>query len=264
VSGAQSAREARHASKRTLQAIEPEATDSRQPGYRRIVDTIAERITTGAYAPGSRLPSGSQLCAEFGVSPMTVTRAFATLKTEGLVSSVKGAGTYARCLDLSNSSFKLSSVAGAWLDGSPEVRLLSVSMARADEKTAAKLLVREGQRVVNLRRVVLYEGRPAMFHTEYVICDPERPLLESQLQLTSLHAFLDSARGRRFPQGELKARAVGLDADSAQALEEPLGAPALCLEHLFRDADGRPVSLGCFLLRAEDFELRAQLEANHG
>lgn len=77
-----------------------------------------------------------------------------------------------------------------------------------------------------------------MFHTEYVICDPERPLLESQLQLTALHAFLDSARGRRFPQGELKARAVGLDADSAQALEEPLGAPALCLEHLFRGAVG--------------------------
>ena len=264
MSGARGVIGTARASKRTLQTVEPKATHARQPGYRRIVETIAERIATGVYAPGGRLPSGSQLCTEFGVSPMTVTRALAVLKTEGLVSSVKGRGTYARSLDLSNSSFKLSSVAGAWLDGSPEVRLLSVSMARADEKIAAKLLVQEGQRVVNLRRVVLYEGRPAMFHTEYVICDPERPLLESQLQLTALHAFLDSARGRRFPQGELKARAVGLDADSAQALEEPLGAPALCLEHLFRDADGRPVSLGWFLLRAEDFDLRAQLEADHG
>ena len=264
MSGTRGVTETTRPPKRTLQTIEPEATHSRQPGYRRIVETIAERIATGIYAPGGRLPSGSQLCAEFGVSPMTVTRALAVLKTEGLVSSVKGRGTYTRSLDLSNSTFKLSSVAGAWLDGSPEVRLLSVSMARADEKIAAKLLIREGKRVVNLRRVVLYEGRPAMFHTEYVICDPERPLLESQLQLTALHAFLDSARGRRFPQGELKARAVGLDADSAQALEEPVGAPALCLEHLFRDAEGRPVSLGWFLLRAEDFELRAQLEADRG
>jgi DNA-binding GntR family transcriptional regulator len=252
------------ASRPASEAAGSDAGNLKQPGYRRIADTIAERIAAGAYAPGSRLPSGSQFCVEFGVSPVTITRAVAVLKAKGLVSSIKGRGTYARSLDLSNSSFRLGSVSGTWLDGSPETRLLSVSIARADKTTAARLLIEEGQRVVDLRRVVFHDGRPGMFHIEYVVCDPERPLLESQLQLTSLHAFLDSARGRRFPQGELSVRAVGLGADSAAALEEPLGSPALCLEHLFRDADGHPVSLGWFFLRAEDFELRATLGAEHG
>jgi GntR family transcriptional regulator len=254
----------KHAALPVAKAPERGNGGSKQPGYRSIVDTIAERIAKGEYPPGGRLPSGSELRVEFGVSPMTVTRALAALKGQGLVSSVKGRGTYVRSLDLSNSNFKLASVEGAWLDGSSEIRLLSVSMARADERTAAKLHIAKGERVVNLRRLVMFDGRPAMFHTEYVICDPLRPLLESQLQLTSLHAFLDSERGRRFPKGELTVRAASLDADTAHALEEVEGAPVLCLEHLFRDADGCPVSFGWFLLRAEWFQLSARLEAEHG
>jgi len=191
---------------------------------------------------------------------MTVRRAFATLKGRGLISCVKGRGSFVRSADLSNSIFRLSSVVGDWLDESAEIRLLSVSMARADERTAARLDIALGQRVVCLRRRVSYDGCPAMLHTEYVICDPRRPLLESQLQLTSLHAFLESERGQRFPRGELTARAVNLDTESAAALGEREGAAALCLEHLFRDADGRPVSLGWFLLRAEQFQLRARIE----
>jgi GntR family transcriptional regulator len=241
-----------------------EAEGSKQPGYQGIVDVISERISTGIYKPGGRLPSGSQFCVEFGVSPVTVSRALAALKSQGLVSSVKGCGTFARSLDLIDSSFKLGSVAGAWLDESAEIRLLSVSMARADEKVATKLAIAPGKRVVHIRRLVSYDGRPAMFHVEYVICDPLRPLLESQLQLTSLHAFLDSGRGHKFPQGELTVQATDLDADGAQALGKMEGAPVLRLEHLFRDSDGQPVSLGWFLLGAEQFQLRSQFDSDKG
>jgi DNA-binding GntR family transcriptional regulator len=98
-----------------------------------------------------------------------------------------------------------------------------------------------------------------MYHTEYIIYDPRRPLVESQLQLTSLHAFLDSGRAERFPRGELTLTAVNLDAESAQALGESEGALALCLEHLFQERDRTPVSWGWFLMRAELFRLRARL-----
>ena len=66
-----------------------------------------------------------------------------------------------------------------------------------------------------------------MYHTEYIIYDPRRPLVESQLQLTSLHAFLDSGGAQKFPRGELTVTAVKLDAESAQVLGESEGALAL-------------------------------------
>jgi GntR family transcriptional regulator len=246
-------------SRRSRVAPAADDLETRQPPYRVIVGALSDRISTGVYAPGSRLPSSQHLCAEFGVSPMTVRRALTALKGQGLISCIQGRGSFVRSPDLSKSTFRLASLSGEWLEGSAEIRLLSVAMARADSKTAAMLGIAERQRVVCLRRLVTSNTGPTMYHSEFVVYDPRRPLLESQLQLTSLHAFLESDRGERFPQGELTIKAMNLDAESAEILGEREGAAALCLEHLFRDAGGRPVSWGYFLLRAELFQLRAQL-----
>jgi DNA-binding GntR family transcriptional regulator len=233
--------------------------ESAPPAYLRIASTLADRITSGVYEAGGRLPSGSELCREFGVSPMTVRRALAVLDNQGLVYGEKGRGVFARSLDLSDSTFRLDSLSGEWLDESAEIRLLSASMERADEQVAAMLGLSPRDRVIYLRRLVLHDGCPAMYHTEYITYDPRRPFVESQLQLTSLHAFLDSGRAQRFPRGELTLTAVKLDADGASALGQPEGSTALCLEHVFRDGDRTPVSWGWFLLRAELFRLRARL-----
>jgi GntR family transcriptional regulator len=237
----------------------PELSVAEAPAYTRIVTTLADRITSGVYPAGSRLPSGSELCREFGVSPMTVRRALNILDSRGLISGVKGRGVFARSVDLADSVFRLDSLSGDWLDDSAEIRLLSATMTRADEKIATMLRLPLGERVVYLRRLVSYDGTPAMYHTEYIRYDPRRPLVESQLQLTSMHAFLESGRARRFPRGELTLTAVALDAEAAQTLGQPEGALALRLEHVFREGDRTPVSWGWFLMRAELFRLRARL-----
>lgn len=236
-----------------------ERAGAEPPAYLTIATTLADRVTSGVYPAGGRLPSGAELCREFGVSPMTMRRAISRLEDQGLVFGVKGKGTFARSPDLSDSVFRLDSLAGEWLNASANIRLLSASMTRADEKVAAMLAVAPGERVIYLRRLVLYDGDPAMYHKEYITYDPRRPLVESQLQLTSLHAFLDSGGAQRFPRGELTLTAVNLDEESARALGQPVGALALCLEHIFQERDRTPVSWGWFLLRAELFRLRALL-----
>lgn len=190
---------------------------------------------------------------------MTVRRALALLDNQGLISGEKGRGVFARSVDLGDSAFRLDSLTGDWLDESAEIRLLSAAMTKADERVARVLAVALGERVVYLRRLVLLEGSPVMYHTEYIRYDPRRPLVESQLQLTSLHAFLDSGRARRFPRGELTLTAVALDAEAAETLGQAEGALALCLEHVFQEMDHTPVSWGWFLMRAELFRLRARL-----
>ncbi len=190
---------------------------------------------------------------------MTVRRALHELDSWGLVTAKQGQGTFARSFDLGNASFHLDFLNGEWPDDAADIRLLSASMRRADEKIAAKLAVAEGQMVIYLRRLVLYDGNPAMSHTEHIIYDPRRPLVESQLQLTSLHAFLESGETHRFPRGALTLSSVNLDEESAITLGECEGASALRLEHEFQDEDGTPVSWGWFLLRSDLFSLRARL-----
>lgn len=229
------------------------------PAYARIVNTISERIASGYYEPGSRLPSESQFCAEFGVSPMTLRRSVNILISRGLIVTEKGKGTYVRPLVLSDSIFRLQDLAREFFDESAEMRLLEASTTKASKCVSEMLKITEGERVVYLRRLALKHKKPAMYHVEYVRYDPRRPLVESQLQLTSLDGFLENDRGRGFPRGSIALRAVSLSAEDAEILHEPSGSPALCLEHVFEDSERQPVSWGWFLMRADMFQLRARL-----
>ena len=79
---------------------------------------------------------------------MTVRRALDILQDGGLVTGEKGRGTFVRSLDLGDSLFRLDSPTGEWLDESAEIRLLSASMERADDKVATMLGLSPGARVV--------------------------------------------------------------------------------------------------------------------
>ena len=72
------------------------ALDFAPPRYAQLVTAIQERISSGAYAPGSLMPTEAQLGAEFDVSRATVVRALQLLKAEGWVESRQGRGTFVR------------------------------------------------------------------------------------------------------------------------------------------------------------------------
>jgi GntR family transcriptional regulator len=233
--------------------------ETRLPAYLHIVSLIQERIADGTYAPGSKLPPETQFCMEFGVSAMTLRKALAVLADQGLVCAEKGRGTYIRSIALTDTVFKLDQLGTDWLNSTAEIRLLGASTVKASAKVADMLKVRPGDRVVYLRRLILKDGTPGMYHVEYLVSDVRQPLIESQLQLTSLQGVLDPARGRGFPHGRVKLQALSLDEKSAAVLEVPAGSAALCLEHVFANSDRRPMSWGWFLMRADLFQLIGQL-----
>lgn len=53
-------------------------------------------MSNGDFPPGSRLPSVRDLAAELGVSPVTVSGVYRSLRRRGLIESVRGSGTYVR------------------------------------------------------------------------------------------------------------------------------------------------------------------------
>jgi len=63
------------------------------PPYRRIVDDIRRRITTGELGPGDPIPSARRITREWGVAIATATKAHAVLRQDGLTQVVPGVGT---------------------------------------------------------------------------------------------------------------------------------------------------------------------------
>ncbi len=63
--------------------------------YVRIYTDLKERVRSGRYAPGDRMPTESELQEEYGVSRITVKKAMNMLCEEGLVERFPGRGTFA-------------------------------------------------------------------------------------------------------------------------------------------------------------------------
>ena len=233
--------------------------EARVPAYLQIAAAISERIGEGVHGPGSRLPSESQFCAEFGVSAMTLRKALGVLAEQGLVYAEKGRGTFVRSLALGDTVFRLEELGSLWRDDSADIALLEAATTKADTKIAQMLKVEPGTRVTFLRRLIKNRGIPTMYHVEYIVFDARRPLVESQLQLTTLHGVLEAARGGGFALGRVILRAQRVDETAAPVLDMVEGTPVLCLEHVFEDHAQRPVSWGWFVMRADMFQLTAQL-----
>lgn len=64
--------------------------------FRQLADVLRDQIGTGDLPAGSVLPSEATLCQMHGVSRVSVRRAVALLRAEGLVVTVPGRGSFVR------------------------------------------------------------------------------------------------------------------------------------------------------------------------
>lgn len=62
--------------------------------YKKTYDAIYERIDSGDYPVGSKLPAEDLLCKEYGVSLITVKKALNMLSEQGLINRIPGKGTF--------------------------------------------------------------------------------------------------------------------------------------------------------------------------
>jgi len=75
--------------------------------HRHVFEVVRNRIQSGDYQPGDRIPSEANLIEEFGVSRPTVARALQELQRRGLVNRRRGAGTYVSRVNAGSKYFGL-------------------------------------------------------------------------------------------------------------------------------------------------------------
>lgn len=63
-----------------------------EPIYRQIGSQLRRLIASGQLPPGEELPSVRDVAVQHAVNPMTVSRAYCQLETEGLLTRLRGKG----------------------------------------------------------------------------------------------------------------------------------------------------------------------------
>jgi DNA-binding GntR family transcriptional regulator len=236
--------------------------DSYEPAYVQLAGILRRQMASGVYRPGDQLPSEGQLCAQYGVSPMTVRRVINMLAESGVVTAYQGKGTFVRPLDLGEATFRLEELKDQLSNREENaVRLIEAHIVTADEKVARKLAIPEGSRVVYIRRLLYQSELPVMYHREYLVYDPRRPLVEAELEVTTMEGLLKERGSEGLQSGELTIEAVVLQDEEASLLQVGASSPAFCIEHIFYDFSARPVSWGWFICRADRFKFTTRIGA---
>lgn len=75
-----------------------------------VAGRLAERIDSGIYSAGERVPTSLQLCQEFGVSRTVIREAITSLKVTGRVITRQGDGVYVTERDASALNFEIARV----------------------------------------------------------------------------------------------------------------------------------------------------------
>lgn len=70
--------------------------DDSRPPYVQVADYLRRQIQSGELGPGDKVPSSRELQEKFGLASATVQNAFRLLKSEGLIYSVQGRGSFVR------------------------------------------------------------------------------------------------------------------------------------------------------------------------
>jgi DNA-binding GntR family transcriptional regulator len=219
-----------------------------EPAYAQLADILRNQVASGVFQPGDQLPSESQLVSLYDVSPMTVRRAINTLADQGVISTAQGRGTFVRGVELGTATFGFKELQTLFSNKQQtHVKLLEARVISADERISRKLNIAIGSRIVYIRRLLLIENQPAFYHREYLVYDPTRPVVESEMEVTSLQGLFSGIGESVLKRGDLSVEATILNDEETRLLDITAPTAAFCIEHVFYDLKDAPISWGWFV-----------------
>lgn len=233
--------------------------DPIEPVYCRLANTLRGLIADGTYPPGSKLPSALTISGQFRVSPMTARQAIVLLTEEGLLEPLQGSGTYVKHLGLRDSGFSLKNLDELITAENTRIRILEISITKADASLAQTMCLKPGQKVVHIIRILLSNGSPVLLQRGYILYDPCRPLVEAELDAVSLYGFLQGDKTGLIKKGTLEARPCVLSAKDALLLEQPAQTAAFLMGYVFYDFTDAPIGHGSFLIPQPFLTLRTNI-----
>jgi GntR family transcriptional regulator len=212
------------------------------PLHQRLGAEFRRRIASGEWPEGRPVPTEAQLCEEFGTSRGPVRQALAQLRAEGHLVGGRGRPPVARRVTPSQPFASLMSFT-QWahsLGRTPGQDTVEVARRRVRPEAAGPLGLEEGAPVVELVRVRLLDGVPAMVERSTFVLDAGTHLFAVDPDAGSVYEALTS-RGVDLHHARHTIDAIAADAADAELLGIEPGQPLLRVRRLAHTRDGTPV-----------------------
>ncbi|MGC1305015.1 MAG: GntR family transcriptional regulator [Caulobacteraceae bacterium] len=216
---------------------------NRAPLYAQIEAVLSERMASGAWSPGERLPSEDELVAEFAVSRTTIRSAVQSLIQRGLLEIRRGRGTFVASPKIVQELTHLTGFVEDMdaLGRRATARLLDHQVVPADPAVARHLAITLGTSVTRIRRVRLADGRPLSYDETFLPLDLGERVVADDLETEPIFALLERKYDTPLIEAEYQLEAVVADETVAAALQVDVGGPVFLIERTSYSAGLRAV-----------------------
>jgi len=237
------------------------------PMYSEIASVLLNRIQSGQYERGMRLPTEDQFVEMFDVSKITIRHALSQLTEEGLIVRLRGRGTFVSEKLTVNKEFSVINLEDtiralrSRVIKSVKIDKLKVSETRIAGAIEHFFNLSRDDTIVRVQKVVWGNKVPYAIHESYLTVDFARYITKKKLyQEKSIIRILKKETGLVIGKGEMYFKAVALDSDISLLLHcQPLS-PAINIEILFKSDSDESVELVNYFVKPEFFKYKVDMD----
>jgi GntR family transcriptional regulator len=248
---------------------------SDRPVFKQIADQVRAAIESGELASGAQLPSEQDLMDAHRVARGTIRQAMNLLRSEGLVRTEHGRGSFVRdrppVRRLAHDRFarrhrergRAAYLAELEAEGRvADVEVLEVKRARASDAVAVWLQLAMGADVLVRRRRYLADGEPMELATSYVPWELAEgtQIVQPDTGPGGIYARLEE-RGHRLKRFSEEVTARMPTIDEVRALRLQPGIPVMRVLRVAYDAQELPLEACDTVLAADRYVLSYELPA---
>jgi GntR family transcriptional regulator len=232
------------------------------PYYYQLRQLLERAVAGGTLAPGDQLPTEASLCVRYEVSRTVVRQALSDLERTGLVTRLKGKGTFVS--EPKVSEFVAQSLTSLHEDLSGrgerlQTKVLRLEVEPVSPHVAAMLQLPESEQIVLLERLRFLRGEPLVVTTAYMPHSICAPILDLDMSDRSLFETYEQELGLKLHRGSRAMEARAATTEVAHHLGVPEGAPVLVFSGVTYLEDGRPIEYFIGLHRGDRSRFETEL-----
>jgi|SRR5579871_747022 GntR family transcriptional regulator len=209
------------------------------PVYKRIQSAIRKRIESSELKPGDLVDSERELARMHKVSLMTARHALAGLEREGIVERRRGAGTFVASPKIHFNKLMSYTEHMSSRGLSPRSRVLLAKIIDHEPEVAARLALPATSPLVKIERLRETGDEPFALETVYLPGKEFSDLVDAPLGRTSLFATLQHDFRVELAYADEEVDATAAEANIAELLEVPRGAPVLRIRQVIYSTKGK-------------------------
>lgn len=220
--------------------------DASKPLYSQLAEELREKIQSGQWSEGTKLPPERSLCSMYEVSRITVRHAISQLENDGLVSRLQGLGTFVSTVKYEQPLAEIHSfeLAMQKLGYVASTRIHHKGTIVGDLLLANALQLDVSETIKQLQIVGLGGGSPIVFYDSY-FSDKIGSLIhnaaEERSRMNLAFSTLDLYRenlGITLLSAEQTFESMVSDHDLSKVLEVPEGTPILKVTSIINGSSG--------------------------